>query len=860
MKAKLNSFLNFIFSRRVIHVVVVGFALLFFHGAVEALLNTTVVKFVLSHVAQSELNDTLFFVIAFGIVLFTLFKSSKIHIPKDQLEILTLSTIYYSLYRFNISDFNEWTFVGLSSFPFIKYADLLYLGLGAAIVFKICKAPYNENVSELYDDKPLHRDDEDLFEKDIYGYKHYAENVANRILNSQFDRSFAIGVIGRWGSGKTSFIHLVSRVLNPKNKRNSDVIEIWFSPWKSRTPEAIVNDFFNELEKGIENHHPTLGRAVRRYSEKLSRGNTTIIGNLIRFEFLRLDTLEELSNQVDKILERVDKKLIIYIDDLDRLDKNEVVEVLRLVRNTANFRNTFFIVPYDRNYVISAIEGINSHQKQSFLEKIFQIEIDLPFYVKNELERYFLEELSKFIDPEIFKENFVKDEFQEPNSRRLLIDQLIDSKRDVIRLLNSLRLNLRDVKNDVDLIDFIHIEMLRIKYPNVFELLKENQEEYLLAEHQIVNASNDLYSPLNLINDEENPTHDPKLFTEIRSRNTYYGVGNSENRLIRFLKDIFNPKQAFDILDLKQYKSLRNPKSYYHYFSYRVLSNTISVDEFERTMKLRNNDIFHQITAWIGKGFERDLRELYDVKLEFSSREIFESYIRGFFFFLTSKSKYGSKLVFDQWFMGQEAANKISNYGNSISSAYYNDKKEEYFKFISKLLGSAEYPFYVQSNIVYNLRVKSNSEYFIPEKDLVDLNVMYLKKFCQTEQGYSDTVWYLIEYCRNETGDVPDEAKEIAKTYFLEKALPEFLLRMIQPDVVDDTYALKTKVLFEYFEPDEIESSLVEIVKTKSTDAKYAKEFLNFFLRTKSTGYKGFVEFTFDVIPVHTLPEVQQRR
>ena len=76
-----------------------------------------------------------------------------------------------------------------------------------------------------------------------------------------------------------------------------------------------------------------------------------------------------------------------FIDDIDRLDKHEIIEVVRLIRNTANFHNTFFLVAYDRDYVINALGHLNEHNHHQFLEKIFQMELNLPAYDKSILTK-----------------------------------------------------------------------------------------------------------------------------------------------------------------------------------------------------------------------------------------------------------------------------------------------------------------------------------------------------------------------------------------------------------------------------------------------------------------------------------------
>lgn len=59
------------------------------------------------------------------------------------------------------------------------------------------------------------------------------------------------------------------------------------------------------------------------------------------------------------------------------------MEVLSLIRNSANFSNTIFIVAYDRNYLVSALEKVNNYHPHAYLEKIFQLELPLPQFERD---------------------------------------------------------------------------------------------------------------------------------------------------------------------------------------------------------------------------------------------------------------------------------------------------------------------------------------------------------------------------------------------------------------------------------------------------------------------------------------------
>lgn len=81
-----------------------------------------------------------------------------------------------------------------------------------------------------------------------------------------------------------------------------------------------------------------------------------MVSNFVFKKIFRIDgSLEKLKNDISNELLHLKKKVFVVIDDVDRLDKDEVFEVLRLVRNTAKFCNIIFVVSMDEKYVIEQL-------------------------------------------------------------------------------------------------------------------------------------------------------------------------------------------------------------------------------------------------------------------------------------------------------------------------------------------------------------------------------------------------------------------------------------------------------------------------------------------------------------------------
>ncbi|GEO04459.1 hypothetical protein AAE02nite_21230 [Adhaeribacter aerolatus] len=190
-------------------------------------------------------------------------------------------------------------------------------------------------VSSFFDDEPLNPN-----KQDDLGYNTFAKIIAERIESTHLEKAFAIGVNAKWGMGKTSFFNLIKQ-----NLSSEENIIIDFNSWNSSSPKSIIQDFFDTLQDELRKYYSSLAHELRKYSDKLialSDNNITQSIKATAGILIGDNSINSLHQEINIKLKKIDKKIIIFVDDLDRLDKSEIIEVMRLIRNTANFYNTIF--------------------------------------------------------------------------------------------------------------------------------------------------------------------------------------------------------------------------------------------------------------------------------------------------------------------------------------------------------------------------------------------------------------------------------------------------------------------------------------------------------------------------------------
>lgn len=328
--------------------------------------------------------------------------------------------------------------------------------------------------------------------------------VASRIAQSLVDRASAeglvIGLDGKWGSGKSSLIHLVERSLGdlPKDRRPTIIN---FRPWLVGDRDSLLTALFADLadkvstvELGQGDATRATARNVKTMAEKLRRFGSAVskagdfieiagsvyeplgyIGKGVKWvgdlgkEKPKTD-LAELKDSLINDLRNLGHRFIITVDDVDRLEPAEVVEVLRLVRSVADFPNIIYLLCYDADILAEAIEsGADVTDGDAFLEKIVQLTVMVPRPEPFQLRQWFAEDLGSIVGP-------VAEDVRE--RLKTAIDQegaiQLRTPRSVVRTLDSVRFLWPALKGEgIDVADLVWLLLIKDGSPSLYRWIEE---------------------------------------------------------------------------------------------------------------------------------------------------------------------------------------------------------------------------------------------------------------------------------------------------------------------------------------------------------------------------------------------------
>lgn len=435
-------------------------------------------------------------------------------------------------------------------------------------------------VSCVNDDKKGYCMDEAYMEHRETGWGNYIGDLLSLMPKERLKQeSLAIGITGSWGSGKTSFLN------NMKKCMEADYRVVSFNPWTCTNKEQIISRFFAQMSEEIVGEDDSLQNTIYRYRDLVLDADIhpsiTFLAKILP-AYKKDDNVEALRFKIEEAISAEGtKSLAVFIDDLDRLEGDELFEVLRLIRITANFRNVVFIVAYDHDYVCNVLdESKNIKRADEYLHKIFHLEVSLPKFENETLLDIFVEEVSRIL---LSDEKGMARLARAVAQLKRTVSQLFGSKevlfvdfvpnfRQVRRFANIFALNLKSAlthTNDIVLTDFLGIELIHFACPDTYQTLMKK--------------------PMTLLKDNS---------SKLSKMSLLIYEGNEDTPCARMLKKLFSNASVTSSTSYE----IRSQVSYVNYFSFRLPNNAIGATEFEMTMIADSlDDVRVHVKEWMLK-------------------------------------------------------------------------------------------------------------------------------------------------------------------------------------------------------------------------------------------------------------------
>jgi predicted KAP-like P-loop ATPase len=318
----------------------------------------------------------------------------------------------------------------------------------------------------------------------------FAKTIAASISSRQDPKSIVLGVHGAWGDGKSSVINFIEREL----KDSTDVICIRFNPWHFSDSDHLIRNFFNTLTSALSKSLSTKKGKIEgllHYYISILSPESFPSGSLSKMSSAEREKesrslssfeLDEVRKQIDNLLTDGKKRVVFLMDDVDRLDKNGLQTIFKLVSLIADFDYTTYVLAFDDTIVSEAFEDKypSRHREsgQRFLEKLVQVPLHLPTVDKLPLRQLCFKSAK-----EVLKEYKIKmtDEQVQTYVKHFKdgVEVRLKNPRMVNRYKNALTFSLPILKGEVNPVDLMLIEGIRVFYPKLYEVVRDNPDLFL---------------------------------------------------------------------------------------------------------------------------------------------------------------------------------------------------------------------------------------------------------------------------------------------------------------------------------------------------------------------------------------------
>lgn len=327
----------------------------------------------------------------------------------------------------------------------------------------------------------------DTAKDDLLSRSGLAKILATELREIPAEQGSVAAITGDWGSGKTSLLNMVREQLRGRD----DVTLVTFNPWLFAGVEQLTVSFLTELGRQLsgEQSKPEKYRdAVAGVAAKVSDYAASLsVLRLVPFGGAALDavdgvakaakmfagddpSIEARRDAITNLLSELQGRIIVLVDDIDRLSSEETKDLFRVIRLTASFPNMVYLLCLDMNVVRLNLTS-NGVDGRDYLAKILTVTCQIPSLPQHVKRKIFLESLNDVLARH---PHGVLDERRWSDSYVTLIERQVRTLRDAKRLLASLPFVLESVADEVDIVDVLVLETLRIMRPDAWDTIRRH--------------------------------------------------------------------------------------------------------------------------------------------------------------------------------------------------------------------------------------------------------------------------------------------------------------------------------------------------------------------------------------------------
>lgn len=431
-----------------------------------------------------------------------------------------------------------------------------------------------------------------------------------------YDRpeNLVVGLYGEWGLGKTSLLNLALKSIS---QTQPPPIIVHFNPWYFADQDNLVRQFFASLAIAIA--HQDKSEHYQRIVERLEFLEKSIesLGALPGLDVVakpasglaRLfrkraekkakdaESLDSIKKEISDALVAGKRRVIVVMDDLDRLPAKEIRVVFQLVKALADFKYTTYILAFDEHMVAKALKRVQNLEGSSYIEKIVNAPILVPPISPWKMRTLVYDTLNGFAEAH---DRYRWGDVDRAEAVMAFIRTHCRTMRHLTRLSNALYVDVQAIDGEVDGFDFVSVTALRLFLPALYRLIRDSRDLFIDTNEVLVDKK---------ARDAEAKEVLDKFYADAKLKEPTIELLRSLFPRLRRLQGT----RAVDTSDSTELANRRerrlcDPDSFDAYFQFDVPSSDVSKSRMETILNSLNaENLKSELLGFIDESLEKGL-------------------------------------------------------------------------------------------------------------------------------------------------------------------------------------------------------------------------------------------------------------
>ena len=311
----------------------------------------------------------------------------------------------------------------------------------------------------------------EAWHQDILYRRNVVDSLTQRITE---DRASVVALVGPFGDGKTSVLNLLEETL----RSHSHVLVVRFSSWLPGNEQVLVATLFNSIVQALERRFifPEIRTSFMRYARVLT-SLMPRVGGTVK-EFFEEPSPSDQMRRLRQMIERLPVRVVLLVDDVDRMHRAELDVLLKLIRGASEFSNLTYVCAFHKPSLLNEYsKSTDENFAREYLERFFPVEIPLPKIDASILS----EEFDKRFEKLCAKHGLLTtaeerkqfdDEFRP--LWQVHVQKNIANLRRLKLLFNRIEACIGPIAKEVNLLDFLLLELVRENAPEIYEQIYKN--------------------------------------------------------------------------------------------------------------------------------------------------------------------------------------------------------------------------------------------------------------------------------------------------------------------------------------------------------------------------------------------------